>query len=384
MQGLGMIVGKRGRVLSGPLHVIVATPLGQGGRGGIDRVVDEVRHQVALKQPSDLDICFLTTRGSHHIGFAPIYLAISVARLVTLWVFGRVDVLHVNLSSHGSTVRKVVMCRVARALGIPYVVHLHGSRFRQFYRDTSSLGVREIVAMFRGAARIVVLGAVWQAFVAEHIPDVVNRIDVLPNATRAPDTIEQRRGGPVKVLFLGHVGPRKGIAQLLEAFASLAGLPGWTGIIAGDGRLEQALGEIKRCGLSDRVTITGWLGPADVANVLSDSNILVLPSFDENLPMSVIEAMGYGLAVVATPVGAVADIIEDGETGILVPVGDVKRLASALERLITDPELRERLGRQARSFHREHLNIDAYLPRLVTIWRAAAAASGTITTGHVV
>ena len=99
--------------------------------------------------------------------------------------------------------------------------------------------------------------------------------------------------------------------------------------------------------------------------------------------MSVVEAMGYGLAVVATPVGAVADIIEDGETGMLVPVGDAERLAAAMERLIGDPELRERLGRQAHAFHRDHLNIDCYLPRLLGIWRAAVADQAVGKVGHV-
>ena len=372
----------RGRTSADALHVLVATPLGEGGHGGIDRVVDEVRHQVTLTQPPNLDVCYITTRGNHHITLAPFYLANALARIAIRRLAGRLDLLHVNLSSHGSTVRKVVLCRVARLLGIPYVIHLHGSRFRQFLEGAGSRGTAEIVAMFQGAARIIVLGAVWRAFIAEHIPNVVDRIDVLPNATRAPAAIAARRAGPVRILFLGRVGPRKGIDQLLQAFGKLAGVSGWTGAIAGDGAVEQARETIKRSGLENRVAVTGWLGPAAVANLLAEAHILVLPSFDENLPMSVIEAMGYGLAVVATPVGSVADIVVDGETGLLVPVGDADGLAAALERLIGDPDLRERLGRQARAFHHAHLHIDSYLPRLVGIWRSAVAERQAGTIGH--
>ena len=137
--------------------------------------------------------------------------------------------------------------------------------------------------------------------------------------------------------------------------------------------MEHTRGELARCGLAERVRLTGWVGPDEAETLLETADVLVLPSFDENLPMSVIEGMGHALAVVTTPVGAVADIIEDGETGLLVPPGDVDRLADALARLVADPGLRLQLGSRARAFHRAHLNIDAYLPRLMQIWRMAAA-----------
>ena len=355
------------------LHVLVATPLGKGGRGGIDRVIDEVRRQIALVRPNNLAVCYLTTRGRGHLGLAPLYFAWSLLQLALRRLVGRADLLHVNLSSHGSTVRKVLICRAARALRVPYVVHLHGSRFRQFFEATGRFGMQEILTMFRGAARIVVLGAVWRAFIAEQMPDMLDRIEVLPNATWAPVTLASRGAGPVNILFLGRVGERKGVPQLIEAFEQLNPVPGWTGIIAGDGEVEQARAEIHRRGLHSRVSLTGWVGPNAVERLLSCADILVLPSFDENLPMAVIEGMGYGLAVVATPVGAVADIVKHDETGLLVPVGDAAGLAAAMARLIADPALRARLGRKARSFHRDNLHIDSYLPRLLGIWRAAAA-----------
>lgn len=139
--------------------------------------------------------------------------------------------------------------------------------------------------------------------------------------------------------------------------------------------------EIGRRGLASQVTLTGWVDPAEVDALLGKADILVLPSFDENLPMSVIEGMGHGLAVVATPVGAVADIIKHDETGLLVQTGDVEGLAEAIGRLIGDPAMRKRLGVTARAFHRDNLNIDSYLPRLMAIWRSAAEKRQTGSVG---
>ena len=376
-----MSVAKPWSGASKVLHVVVATPLGEGGHGGIDRVVDEIRHQLAAVQPDDIEVTFLTTRGRRHILLSPFYFGMALCQLMALRLCGRADVLHVNLSSHGSTVRKVLMCRLATMLNIPYIVHLHGSRFRAFYQNVGRMGRREILGMFDRAARIVVLGAVWRTFVTELSPNLSDRVDILPNATRSPPSIGSREDRPVCVLFLGKVGKRKGVPQLVEAFSRLCDTPGWVGIIAGDGEVEPTQAEIERRGMTSRVTLTGWVAPAQVEAYLAKADILVLPSFDENLPMSVIEAMGYGLAVVATPVGAVADIITHNETGLLVPTGDSERLADAVGLLIGDPAMRERLGIKARAFHREHLNIDSYLPRLVTIWRAAAAKRQTSSVG---
>jgi glycosyltransferase involved in cell wall biosynthesis len=123
------------------------------------------------------------------------------------------------------------------------------------------------------------------------------------------------------------------------------------------------------------VDLPGWVGPEEARRLLLEGDILVLPSFEENLPMSVVEGMAYGLSVVTTPVGAIEDIIEHGKTGLLVPPGDSAALAAALERLLAEPALRAQLGQAAQAFQREHLEIGKYYARLLDIWRSGAKAA---------
>jgi glycosyltransferase involved in cell wall biosynthesis len=229
-----------------------------------------------------------------------------------------------------------------------------------------------IEAMFDGASRILVLGNVWRTFVASRAPGASDRIEILPNASRAPQSPAKLAGDAVTILFLGQVGQRKGIPQLLDALGVIRDLPNWCGIIAGNGAVDEARARATALELGERVQFTGWIGPEKVNDLLATSHILVLPSFDENLPMSVIEGMSYGLAVVTTPVGAVEDIVQDGTTGLLVPPGDAQRLAHALRRLILDPPLRAALGRQARQYHQQKLDIGPYVRRLCSIWSAGA------------
>jgi glycosyltransferase involved in cell wall biosynthesis len=175
----------------------------------------------------------------------------------------------------------------------------------------------------------------------------------------------------VHILFLGRLGDRKGVPQLGEALHRMAAMPAWRATIAGDGEVEASRRKAVEYGLADRVDIPGWCDAKRVAELISTADILVLPSFSENLPLSVVEGMASGLAIVATPVGAVEDIIADGETGLLVQPGDVDGLTEALTRLVDDPALRQRLGTAALAFHREKLDVEPFAAALHDVWTAA-------------
>ena len=352
------------------MRVIIATPLGRGGKGGIDRIMDEVAVELIHHPITGLHHRFLVTRGQRSAGFSAVQLPLALAQLATLWTTGRADLVHINLSSHGSTSRKLILAAACRRLGIPYILHVHGSRMRQYWLGASTRRQRQIVKMFARAARVLVLGEIWRHFVAEQVPAAKDRIMVLPNATRAA-CLSHIPDPTVRILFLGRVGERKGVPQLIDALARLPRDGRWRATIAGDGDIDVARERIAAAGLSAKVALPGWVGPEDVQRALANADILVLPSFDENLPMSVIEGMAAGLAVVATPVGATEEIIHSGETGLLVPTGDVTALTSALSLLVENKDLRDKLGAAAQSYHAQHLEIAPYVQRLSTIWHAS-------------
>lgn len=358
----------------GRRRVMVVTPLGRGGRGGIDRIMDNVRDRLRAEPPAGLDVSFVTTRGQGHLGASIPLVAAVLLRIAARAVGGGPDIAHVNLSTQGSTIRKLVVTGFLRLMGVPYVLHLHGSGYDAYWAQVPAALSRRIDAMFAGAARILVLGRFWRDLVQARVPRAAGRVAILLNAAASPPVRAGAERGPVALLFLGQVGPRKGVPDLVAALARLPGTAAWRAVIAGDGAVDETRAEVARLGLADRVTLPGWVGPAEVERLLASADILVLPSYEENLPMSVIEGMAQGLAVVTTPVGAVTDILVDGETGLLVPPGDPLRLAEALRRLVEDGALRRRLGEAARAVHREHLEIGAYTRRLVSIWRDVADA----------
>ena len=356
-----------------PLDVVVLTPLGEGGKGGIDRIMDYVRGETARLADPDLRLHFLTTRGAGPIWKAPLYTWRAMRDLRRLKAAGQADIVHVNLSQNASVARKYQLVRLCVKLGLPYVVHLHGSRFRQYWSGAKPALRGRIDYIFTHATAAYLLGNVWRDFVADRLGDKAPVLKIVPNATPRFEG-EKTSGGDVPmILFLGAIGERKGTYDLIEALTQIPeGLP-WRAVIGGNGAVEEAQSRAAAAGLGDRAAFPGWVGPAEVEAYLRQADILTLPSYDENLPMSVIEGMAAGLPVVTTPVGATEDIITDDVTGLLVQPGDVAALSAAFARLLAEPETRARLGTAARAFHEDHLEIQGYVARLIGHWREDAA-----------
>src|SRR5579862_3661661 len=135
------------------LHVLVATPAAATGRGGIDRVMAGLKSEFAVGGVEDITVEFRATRGSGHIAFAGFYLVSFLLRMVVLRALGRLDLVHINLSTAGSTLRKLQIARLCRWLGVPYLIHLHGGAYPTYWKNDGSRRSRAILAMFNGAAR---------------------------------------------------------------------------------------------------------------------------------------------------------------------------------------------------------------------------------------
>ncbi|MBI5329651.1 MAG: glycosyltransferase family 4 protein [Betaproteobacteria bacterium] len=169
----------------------------------------------------------------------------------------------------------------------------------------------------------------------------------------------------------------KGHAYLLDAFAALGtDFPDWRLVCIGDGpqraNLERRVAEL---GLSDRVAFPG--NRDDVPDWLNALDLFVLPSYgDEGVPQSILQAMACGLPVVSTPVGAIAEAVADGETGLLVPARDAQGLAAGLARLMRDPELRARFGAAGQARASERFGQERMLDAMETLFRRHARGAG--------
>jgi len=163
----------------------------------------------------------------------------------------------------------------------------------------------------------------------------------------------------------------KGHDDLLDAWAALQ-VKGWQLLVIGDGprraHLERRVAEM---GLSTEVRFTG--NQDDVPAWYACAEIAVLPSFgDEGVPQSLMQAAACGLPAISTPIGAIAEAVRDGKTGLLVPPRDVKALTSALSYLMTHDELRRHMGRAALERAQVEFGIDRMLDGMERVFAGAA------------
>ncbi len=318
----------------------------------------------------------IDTRGPWFLGGSRWRIPLSAAYLVTaawriawMGVAGPPGLIHVNLTGRGSTSRKLALTAVARAVRLPYILHIHDYDYAADVLARGQMMRRLVRSMFAAAEQTIVLGTEAERTLraALELPDA--RIVVLPNAVPDPrpfgGSSDSARSGPVHIVFLGYLSARKGVPELLEALASpgLAALP-WRATLAGGGPVGEFRARAADLGLADRVTLPGWIDQASAAALRAAADILVLPSHAEGLAMSVLEGLADGLAVVATPVGAHSEVIDPEHSGLLVPPGDVAALGDALTRLVADSELRARLRAGARQRFLDHFDVRLYSARL--------------------
>ncbi|HEY6835387.1 MAG TPA: glycosyltransferase family 4 protein [Gaiellaceae bacterium] len=221
---------------------------------------------------------------------------------------------------------------VAASLGKPFVLTVHGTD-AELARRASSLA-RWVLRR----ARVVIC-------VSNALADAVrglgvDHVRVIPNGVEIPPFVREP-ATPPEVLFAGRLSREKGILELVEAARELQL------VVAGDGPLRpQVPGAL------------GFVPHRELGELYERAAVVACPSHREGFNVVCAEAMAYGRPVVAGAVGGLLDLVVDGETGLLVPPRDVGALRAALERLLGDEKLRERLGAAARERARTSFSWD--------------------------
>jgi glycosyltransferase involved in cell wall biosynthesis len=281
---------------------------------------------------------------------APAYLWRFNSACTTAIAEFRPDVIH----AHWWFPAGVIATRQAK---VPVVITCHGSDVRllgqsEFLRNLA----RKVLPKAR---TITTVSRVMRTDLKTAVPDLEStvRLEIAPLPVDLPlfeRGASVTKATPPLILFAGNLIAGKGVDVLLTAFATLRA----DGIdcrlkFLGEGVLRDELERsAASLGVSDRVEWSPFVPMDRMPEEYGAATIVALPSRGargEGMPLSLVEALVGGAAVVATPAGGVPEIIQDGETGLLVPDGDAPALANALRRLITEPELRTRLVAAGRS-----------------------------------
>jgi glycosyltransferase involved in cell wall biosynthesis len=185
-----------------------------------------------------------------------------------------------------------------------------------------------------------------------------------------------QKEGKENLLYVGRLSASKGLPILLESLVILkTSHPNLTLTVVGDGEDRAAIESmVVELGLPKNVKFVGYQSQAEVRQHLQQSDVFVLPSFAEGIPVVLMEAMAAGLPVVATQIAGVSELVADGISGYLVPPGEPNLLAERLEKLLGDSQLRERLGKAGRAKVERDFNLSQEVARLHNLMSAALAS----------
>jgi len=335
-------------------------------RGGISAMVNVYRAQGLFGR---WDLCYIET----HCDGGKLRKAMKAARawfaFMARLLTGRIDLLHVHIASDASFWRKSIFIVPARALEVPYVLHMHGGRFLEFYRDQPlSVIQRFIRRIYRNARVVIALSDQWRETLLQVSPE--SRIVVVPNPVEVPSWQAPLDGSPPTVLYLGLIKEAKGAFDLIKSWpAARRAVPDARLVLGGVGEVDAAGALARHLGVAGSVEMPGWIvGDAKEA-LIKGAWIFALPSHGEALPMAILETMAAGIPVVATRVGGVPTAVDHGVTGLLLEVGEIPALSRALIELLTDPSRRKAMGDAGRRVASERFSADAIVPRVEALWR---------------
>jgi glycosyltransferase involved in cell wall biosynthesis len=294
----------------------------------------------------------------------------SFLRYIGILLTSHVQLIHVHMASRASFWRKFCFIQMGFLLRIPVLIHLHGGEFHIFYGRECSLWKKKIVRyVFEKANRVVVLSHRWaewaqNTFSAANVSVVYN-----PVIYRRNLTFDSRK--EAEILFLGRLGESKGTMDLMDAVSRLTrSHPKIKLLLGGDGDLDGARSRAQELGIAPRVDILGWVKGDEKEKLLLESTVYALPSYNEGLPMSILEAMAAGLPVVSTKVGGIPEAVRDGVEGFLIEPGDVKALTRRLDMILSDRTLQTKMADAGRKKIEAVFSAQKVVPQMEKLYSA--------------
>lgn len=276
------------------------------------------------------------------------------------------DLVHIHSSFGVSFYRKIPFIYMSSWAKIPIINHIHGADFVEFYVNASGKKRKQIKMVYSKCRILVVLSDEWKERLSQIVP--FNKITIIENySILHKDVLDERlnRNSNNTVLFLGELGKRKGcfdIPAVLEQV--IKKIPDVKFILGGIGSEEDeaALKKLFReKGLINHVEFTGWVRGNDKDRLLREADVFFLPSYNEGMPMSVLEAMGYALPVVSTNVGGIPKIVHDGENGTCCASGDINSFAKGIIMLLINRDYYESCSRNSIVIIEERYSLEHHL-----------------------
>lgn len=338
-------------------------------RGGMTTVVESFLNN---KFNNLININFIPTHIECNKVFQIIYFITSILKIIYSMIFGKIDIVHIHISERGSFYRKYIAFLICKTFGKKIIVHMHGAEFKEFYRDSNNVIKSKIIKLLTGVDVVLVLGKQWQEYVLS-LDKGINAI-ILKNAVNTTNEIITKSEEKINILFLAVLIERKGIFDLIEAAKLIKDENKLSNfklnfVIAGSGEEEQKSKDVvNRYKLDNQFKFVGWVNGEQKKQLLKDSDIFVLPSYNEGLPVAILEAMSYGIPVISTNVGSIEEAIKHEYNGFIHSPGDINMLKEYIEGLVVDSKKWKRFSENSKKIIEKEYSTKEYFKNIESIY----------------
>lgn len=333
--------------------------------GGMLTVVDNYLNDKSFCDYTHLEYIPSVVNSSN---FQKIVFFIKALCVITWKIFIKhYDVVHIHMSTRTSVWREGIIARVSNFLGSKVLIHIHAD-VEPWVDSLSAKKQRLVSYLLSSADTIALLGFKWEPFIRRITKGNV-KIRVLYNAVFAPD-VNYYNVESKKIIFLGMLTPLKGINEILEAVLQIdSKIPQDIEFnLYGADKNHNIEELINQYGVSKRIKYCGWLTPKDKPACFKDALICLLPSYTEALPMTILETMAYGIPNIATPVGAIPEVITSGENGILIEPKSSGQLADAILSLLQSKKLLKTFSNKAFETIQNKFSIEKNLAETISLY----------------
>lgn len=261
-----------------------------------------------------------------------------------------IEIVHIHTASYISFHRSCWFINQAKRYHKKVIAHVHGGGFKDFHKESHTFVEKNL----HKVDGIIALSETWKDF---FISIGCKKVYVINNIIEPPKNLPKKSDGKFHFLFLGLITEAKGIFDLLEVFES--NQEAWKEKIVlhigGRGKIDKLMSLVNEKKLSNIVQYEGWVSGLKKQELFNKADAFILPSYAEGVPISILEAMSYGLPVFASAVGGIPDMIKDGKNGWLFEAGDMQTMANDINIFLSSTSNYEKISTANRELAKNYM-----------------------------
>ena len=336
-------------------------------KGGI---VSVIRNYLEYKNWGNIKIKFIPTHKEGNKLYKMFYFFVSLIKIDFNLLFRKYDIAHIHVSERGSIFRKCIVINHIKFLSkkTKIVLHHHGAEFNDFYNTLNLKKKQKIQKMLKTADINIVLSNRLISTIKDKQPEA--KVEVLYNAVNTYEKNMYNVDGNI-ILFLGRLGERKGVYDLINVLKDIKSQLEEKNIkvyLCGDGEVDKVKKVVEELGLSKIVEYVGWIGKKEKEQILKSTIINVLPSYNEGLPMTILETMAYGIPNISTNIASIPEVIINEKNGFLITPGDKNSIKLRIMELIENKEKRMTMSKNAYNTILNNFSLDKNVEKLKKIY----------------